>query len=79
VEQVNAAPGEITLVPVGPFTNIGEALALDPDLPEKVAEIVLMGGCVGWPEGALSADSPGVQHRHRHTGLTGDANLAARQ
>lgn len=52
VEQVNAAPGEITLVPVGPFTNLAEALALDPQLPKKVAEIILMGGCVGWPEGA---------------------------
>ncbi|MEN6644988.1 MAG: nucleoside hydrolase [Armatimonadia bacterium] len=52
VEQVNAAPGELTLVPVGPFTNIADALALDPELPGKLREIILMGGCVGWPEGA---------------------------
>ena len=52
VEHVNAAPGEITIVPIGPFTNISDALKLDPSLAEKVAEIVLMGGCVGWPNGA---------------------------
>lgn len=58
VEQVNAAPGEITLVPVGPFTNVADALALDPELPGKLAEIVLMGGCVGWPEGATPEIRP---------------------
>lgn len=52
VEHVNAAPGEICLLPIGPFTNVGDALALDPDLGSKLEEIVLMGGCVGWPEGA---------------------------
>jgi len=51
VAQVNAAPGEITLVPVGPFTNIGDALQLDPELGRK-CDFVIMGGCVGWPGGA---------------------------
>ena len=52
VEQVNAAPGEITLLPVGPFTNIADALKLDPTIAAKIEGIVMMGGCVGWPEGA---------------------------
>ena len=52
VEQVNRAPGEITLLAVGPLTNLADALQLDPQLPTKVAEIVMMGGCLGWPEGA---------------------------
>lgn len=51
VAQVNAAPGELTILAVGPFTNLAEALALDPDLPLKVKEFVIMGGCVGWPGG----------------------------
>lgn len=58
VEQVNAAPGEITLLPIGPFTNIADALALDPSLPEKLDEIVFMGGCVGWPKGATPEIRP---------------------
>ena len=44
VEQVMAAPGEITLVPLGPMTNVALALLLEPRLGENLAGIVLMGG-----------------------------------
>lgn len=43
-ELVMANPGEITLVPIGPLTNIAAAIALEPRLPEAVREIVIMGG-----------------------------------
>ena len=39
-----ANPGQITLVPVGPLTNIALALALEPRIVENVAEVVIMGG-----------------------------------
>lgn len=44
VETIMAQPGEITLVPVGPLTNIALALELEPRIVENVAEVVLMGG-----------------------------------
>jgi inosine-uridine nucleoside N-ribohydrolase len=44
VHQVLAHPGEITLVPIGPLTNIALALRLAPDIVEQVQEVVLMGG-----------------------------------
>ncbi|MEM8802763.1 MAG: nucleoside hydrolase [Pseudomonadota bacterium] len=45
IEQLRAHPeGEITLVPVGPLTNIAMAFQKAPDIVGKVAEIVLMGG-----------------------------------
>lgn len=44
IEQVMAAPGEITLVPVGPLTNIALALRLEPRIADRVREVVLMGG-----------------------------------
>jgi inosine-uridine nucleoside N-ribohydrolase len=44
VEQVLQAPGEITLVPVGPLTNIALALQLEPRIAGLVREVVLMGG-----------------------------------
>lgn len=44
VEAVRAAPGEITLVPLGPLTNIARAAELEPRLAELLAGIVLMGG-----------------------------------
>lgn len=57
VDQVNAAPGEVTIVPIGPFTNIGDALQRDPDLGSKM-DLVIMGGCVGWPDGATPEIKP---------------------
>jgi inosine-uridine nucleoside N-ribohydrolase len=44
VEAVNANPGEVVIWGGGPLTNIALALALDPKLPEKVKELVVMGG-----------------------------------
>ncbi len=44
VEQVRANPGEITLVAVGPLTNLALALRLEPALPQLVRAVVIMGG-----------------------------------
>lgn len=44
VETLRATTEPITLVAVGPLSNIATALALDPDLPDAVAELVIMGG-----------------------------------
>ncbi|MDO5724556.1 MAG: nucleoside hydrolase [Flaviflexus sp.] len=41
---MSAEPGEITLVPTGPLTNIALALRLEPAIAERVAEVSLMGG-----------------------------------
>jgi inosine-uridine nucleoside N-ribohydrolase len=46
VDQARAQPGQITLVPVGPLTNIAAALALEPKLPQLIKQVVLMGGAV---------------------------------
>ena len=44
VRSVLDAPGEITLVALGPLTNIALALQLEPSLGRHLAGIVLMGG-----------------------------------
>jgi inosine-uridine nucleoside N-ribohydrolase len=44
IEQVMNAPGEITLVPIAPLTNIALALRLEPRIAKNVREVVLMGG-----------------------------------
>lgn len=44
IDTVMARPGEITLVPVGPLTNIALALALEPRIAQNVREVVVMGG-----------------------------------
>lgn len=39
-------PGELTLIALGPLTNIALALRLDPSLPDRIARLVVMGGAV---------------------------------
>ncbi len=41
---VRQYPHEVTLIPIGPLTNIATALALDPQLASMVQGIVMMGG-----------------------------------
>jgi purine nucleosidase len=49
IERVLAAPGEITLVAVGPLTNLALALRREPRLVEAVREVVIMGGALRVP------------------------------
>lgn len=46
IELVHASPHEITLVPVGPLTNIALAVLKDPSIVPLVKEVVLMGGSI---------------------------------
>jgi purine nucleosidase len=44
IDTVMSSPGQITLVPIGPLTNIALALQAEPQLTANLAGIVLMGG-----------------------------------
>ncbi|ADD04935.1 putative nucleoside hydrolase [Natrialba magadii ATCC 43099] len=44
VEQAREHAGDLTLVAIAPLTNVALALALEPDLPELLDELVVMGG-----------------------------------
>jgi inosine-uridine nucleoside N-ribohydrolase len=52
VETVMANLGEITLVPLGPLTNIALAVSLEPRIAQNVKEVVLMGGAATVPGNA---------------------------
>ncbi len=53
VDTVLARPGEITLVAIGPLTNIAQAIRAEPTFAEKVKSLVIMGGAVATlPDGA---------------------------
>ncbi len=49
VKTVLENPGEITLAPLGPLTNIALALMLEPKIAGLVKEVVLMGGAATVP------------------------------
>ena len=44
IDTIRANPDTITIVPIGPLTNIASALLAAPDIAGKIKEIVLMGG-----------------------------------
>ena len=47
IDAVKAEPGEITLVAIGPLTNLALALKADPSIVDLVKEVVIMGGAFG--------------------------------
>ncbi len=49
IERVLAAPGELTLVAVGPLTNLALALRREPAIAAQVREVVIMGGALRVP------------------------------
>jgi inosine-uridine nucleoside N-ribohydrolase len=46
LEQADKAPGEITLVAIGPLTNLGAAIDRDATTFKKFKRVVLMGGSI---------------------------------
>ena len=49
IETIMNAPSEITLVPIGPLTNIALAVRREPRIAERVREVVIMGGALRVP------------------------------
>jgi inosine-uridine nucleoside N-ribohydrolase len=58
IEMVHRYPHEITLIPVGPLTNIALAVSKDPSIAFLVKDIVIMGGSIsgGNVNGAAEAN-----------------------
>jgi purine nucleosidase len=67
IERAAANAGELSLIAIGPLTNLGRALQLEPGLRDMIRDVTLMGGMVDaqrvpWPpvlETNLNAD-PGA-------------------
>ena len=59
---IRAAPGEVTLLCIGPLTNIGLLFAVDPEIPALLRSLVLMAGYF-FPDGEVARE-----YRARHGG-----------
>ena len=57
IDLVLAAPHEITLVPIGPLTNVALAIRREPRFAPALAQLVIMGGV--FSGGPLRPDMPG--------------------
>jgi uridine nucleosidase len=57
VELILSHPGEISLVPLGPLTNVAMALRLEPRISRLVKEVVLMGGSTGRGNASPAAEA----------------------
>lgn len=61
IDTVEARPGEVTILAVGPLTNVAMALRHRPGLAAKVKQLVIMGGAVATlPDGAGNM-TPGAE------------------
>jgi inosine-uridine nucleoside N-ribohydrolase len=49
IDAINRQPGKVTVLALGPMTNLAIAMRLDPDLDTKIKRIVWMGGTLRVP------------------------------
>ena len=74
VELVRRHPHEVTVVAIGPLTNLAHAIHIDPELPELVDEIVIMGGAFNVP-GFLQELNFGIDPEAAHVVLSSGAPI----
>ena len=46
IEKILASPGEITIVAIGPLTNVAMAIRKEPRFAKAVKELIIMGGAI---------------------------------
>jgi purine nucleosidase len=63
IEKAMAHPGRLTLLCIGPLTNIATALLMEPHLFMTIRSIIMMGGTSGipWPEWNVRSDALAAQ------------------
>lgn len=62
VRLAHERPGELTLVAVGPLTNLGIALLMDPELPQLIKQVVVMGGAIHTAGNASAVGEANIWH-----------------
>jgi purine nucleosidase len=60
IDIVNANPGEITILCIGPVTNLALALLIEPTLRKKIKNVVSMAGTIHYPGNATPSSEYNV-------------------
>ena len=75
IEKILSNPGEITLLAIGPLTNVAYAIRKEPRLVEAIREVVVMGGTLRYPGNASPLAEynvfvdPHAAHMVYHSGM----------
>ncbi|HLE92481.1 MAG TPA: nucleoside hydrolase [Anaerolineales bacterium] len=75
IEKIMSNPGEITLVAIGPLTNVAFAIRKEPRIVEAVREVIVMGGAIRYPGNASPLAEynvfvdPHAAHMVYHSGI----------
>jgi purine nucleosidase len=75
IENILSNPGEITLLAIGPLTNIAFAIRQEPRIMEAVREVIVMGGTIRYPGNASPLAEynvfvdPHAAHMVYHSGM----------
>ncbi|TWP49965.1 nucleoside hydrolase [Lentzea tibetensis] len=68
-------PGKLTLLALGPLTNVALALQLEPELPKLLAKVVVMGGALTVPGNITSYAEANFWHDPEAADLVLDAGF----
>ncbi len=75
VRLARAYPGQLTVLALGPLTNVALALLLEPELPKLLREVVVMGGAATVPGNVTSSAEANIWHDPEAAELVLDAGL----
>jgi pyrimidine-specific ribonucleoside hydrolase len=73
--EIKSSPGELTLLTLGPLTNVAEALQADPSLVDDIDMIYIMGGAVNVP-GNVAASGVGIPNEKAEWNIYVDPSAA---
>jgi len=75
IEKIMSNPGELTLVAIGPLTNVAFAIRKEPRIVEALKEVIVMGGTIRYPGNASPLAEynvfvdPHAAHMVYHSGM----------
>jgi purine nucleosidase len=61
IRTVNANPGQIYIIAIGPLTNIATAIRQSPGLAQKIKQLNIMGGAIGSLDGGGGNSTPNAE------------------